>query len=267
MRKKYYDIHVHLLDTRELKEELNLSKEISEKLLRDRLNDICSNVSYANVMIMDSRMLDNDNVYSIIKTNLKAYADNLSFTAMVDLPYDKDKLKLIERADEAGIKGIKIHPYIQKIREDDYHILNKLVDSANDRGMKLFIDCYCNTYNPYNGIKIAYDISSRSDIDIILCHMGGTRICDAIDLARSRENIFLETSFTMSRWKNSSKEVDIGLALNLFHDKKIVYGSDSPYVAMHKSLSDVEYYFEKYNIDAEARDDIRFGNAYRLMMG
>ena len=70
---------------------------------------------------------------------------------------------------------------------------------------------------------------------IILLHSGGSRCLEAMLLADATKNVFLETSFTLPYYLNSSIERDLAFAYKKLGANKILYGSDFPYISLKES--------------------------------
>lgn len=143
-----------------------------------------------------------------------------------------------------GYKGIKIHPRLCQIEWIDEII----IDVINEAGSIGLIVLFCTVYGvPLNPLKrpvydVLYEICIKTNgAKIILLHGGYTEILQTSEIVRPFENILIDLSYTLVRFKNSSIINDIAYLFTNF-DRRICVGSDFP---EHNHNDLMEAIFEK----------------------
>ena len=162
---------------------------------------------------------------------------------------DSQVIDRIHDMKEAGINGIKFHSYIQLIEDKDIVRCLKVAKLASNLNLSIFIDASYGSTKMYkfDNLKLAAAIiENLNDVPIVILHSGGSRVIEALHLAQSSNNVFLETSFTLPYYKGSSIQDDIAFAYKKLGPNKIIYGSDFPYVTFEDSLYETECFFKKY---------------------
>ncbi len=67
----------------------------------------------------------------------------------------------------------------------------------------------------------------RPNLTIVLCHAGSYRPLDALAVAQSHANVYLDMSHVLEYFRGSSVEQDLFFILKRL-DRKVIYGSDFP---------------------------------------
>ena len=126
---------------------------------------------------------------------------------------------------QLGLKGLKLHPRSQLFNPADEQTLPILETCVRLHVPVLFHSGYA--YNPIPPM-IAQVAQTFPELSIIMGHMGCSEVCtptgvgEAIEVARSNENVFLETSRVMLA-------PCIGKAVRVIGDRRVLFGSDTPY--------------------------------------
>ena len=169
----------------------------------------------------------------------------------------------MKEAKEYGVDAIKFHCYQQDIKND---VMNKYLEVAINASlleMPIYIDCSYGSLKLYenDNLRLATIIASNvSNVPIILLHSGGSRILEAMLIAEAAQNVYLDMSFTITYYKDSSVEQDMAFAYKKIGYKRIIYGSDRPYVGEEDSKSETLKFLDKYNYKESEIDDIMFTN-------
>jgi len=248
---KIIDSHVHLYPEPDINKEFNISQEPVNTLLFELSQKLkINNIDLAVVYLLDKRILT-FNKYKI------KIPKNLIISTIVGIQ-DYTDIVDIRRADKKGIKIIKILPYEQKILRSSYNRVLDLAEFAEEKNMVLTI---CSTYGSKllyetNGIELATLIKKKYDIPIILAHGGGPKILDAMSVMLEYDDIFLDLSFSLKFWWDSSIIKDYAFALKKLGSKRCFYGSDYPYVKFDESLYYFNKFIKKYNFSDEAIENI-----------
>lgn len=266
---KIYDFNVHfpcilgtnkkmLLDIKMTVQDLDLCYDQNR-------TKFTSYISSANFMIFNQKIcLDNSlkQFFHKVKTELP----NSLFTILVDFRID-NIYEYLEKAIDQGITGIKFHSYYQKISETDFSSIAQICQFAENRNLMIFIDTSYGTSKmyDYDNMKLACFISDFiTKVPIILLHSGSARVIEAMLLADEKKNIFLDTSFSLLYYLGASLEQDFAYAYKKIGSNRILYGSDTPYIDFHESITKSVDFFEKHHFTSEEIENIFFKTAHTL---
>ncbi|GMW03438.1 MAG: hypothetical protein AMXMBFR84_45720 [Candidatus Hydrogenedentota bacterium] len=139
--------------------------------------------------------------------------------------------------------GLKLHPRWQKITKDHWPTVFELVRQAAKRGRPTIIDCFAYGKGALRDDSlelIEATAEAVPEAKLIIAHMGGTRILDALILARTSYTIYLDLSLILSVYRGSHLEQDIFYAIRRIGADRCLYGSDFPEVGMSTSLTDMK---------------------------
>jgi predicted TIM-barrel fold metal-dependent hydrolase len=218
-----------------------------------------------NIMLFNPTLFKKnhkDDFFSYVKDSV----NSCFFTTLIDFR-DKHCLKHLEIAYSLGVRGLKFHSYVQNISHDEICSILTLCKKAEELKMFIAIDTSYGTLNMYSNdnLKLATLIANKiTKTPIILLHSGGLRVLEAMLLAEAQNNIYLETSFSLFYYKNSSIEKDFAFAYNKIGTNRVLYGSDSPYIDLEKSINFTLRYLQKYNFSTDKIENIFFNTAKNI---
>jgi uncharacterized protein len=139
-----------------------------------------------------------------------------------------------------NLVGCKFHPRFQN--EDIWGLHKKgVLRELENNNIPISICCWPQVNNSNIHIE---DISpliidklakAYPKLLIIIMHMGGHNLWDAVFVARSNENVYLECSYFLNFFKNTSLENDFWSIVNKI-DEKVIYGSDFPEINFSTQL-------------------------------
>lgn len=270
---KIFDFNIHLpkkIDIDNTKETILDEQSSSfEDLKKSFENYVMPNKEFlygSNIMIFNENLFKKDfskTFFQYIYKNFK----NTFFTTLVDFR-DKHYLDYLEFAHSKGVKGLKFHSYVQNISNNDIDNIIKLCKKAEQLHMFIAIDTSYGTLDLYtnDNLKLAAHIANNiKKTPIVLLHSGGARVFEAMLIASAQNNIFLETSFSIEYYKQSSIEKDFAFAYKKLSSKKIIYGSDAPYIDLRYSIDSTLEYLQKNNFSAQNIEDIMGLNAINIL--
>jgi predicted TIM-barrel fold metal-dependent hydrolase len=91
----------------------------------------------------------------------------------------------------------------------------------------------------------------RPNLTIVLCHAGSYRPLDALAVAQSHANVYLDMSHVLEYFRGSSAEQDFIFMIKRL-DRKVIYGSDFPEYSIQKYLERAKALFDNpYNNNKE----------------
>ena len=128
----------------------------------------------------------------------------------------------------------------QKISEQYFDKAREVSIVASKLNMPILIDTSYGSVNmyQYDNLKLAAHILRHvKNVPVVLLHSGGARAMEAMLLAESCSNVFLDTSFSVFYYEGSSIESDLAFAYKRIGLERVLYGSDFPYVSLEDSVA------------------------------
>jgi hypothetical protein len=165
--------------------------------------------------------------------------NRLACMASVDLRRGDQALEDVEELAASGaFCGLKLHPRRQGVTRDDWPLLARLTGVAAGHDLATLVDSF-----PYGkgGIHddtlelVEYLAEETPEARLVIAHMGGIRILEALILARTSYRIYLDLSLILSVYQGSHIEPDIFYAIRRIGADRCVYGSDFPDVGLRDS--------------------------------
>ncbi len=171
-------------------------------------------------------------------------------------------------ADRYPVCGLKLHPRRQGFSGKDFPAVKALVASAAGRGLPTLIDCF-----PYGAGALKDDslelIAALAEAlpkaSLIIAHMGGIRILEALIVARTSYTIYLDLSLVYSVYRGSHIEDDIFYAIRRIGPDRCLYGSDYPDVGLSDSYQAMREALDTRGFTAEDQEWI-FGKTAETVL-
>ena len=166
-------------------------------------------------------------------------------------------VKEAERAASIGLKGIKIHPDIQRVNIDDVRLM--ALYEAIEGKMPL----YLHMGDPreefrFSSTERLVKIKKRfPNLEVVAAHLGGYTAWDKIGLLTDFDKIWFDASSSL--WVIDSK-----YAKNIITElgtKRVMFGTDYPVAYANEELER----FMQVELDEETRADILYNNAARFL--
>jgi len=195
------------------------------------------------------------------------FGDRAVFTQLVDFRRAPAPQKLAS-ARQWGLRGIKFHPYVQKISENDWPAALRWAEAAQRSNLFICIDASYGTAGmyEYDNLRFAAWLATRITMaPIIVLHSGGLRALEAWLLAASCPNVWLETSFSLTTYEGTRVEHDLYTAYHKLGGARVLYASDHPYVTMRDSLATFRRFVRNHRFTLAERDQMLFGSADQLL--
>lgn len=228
-------------------------------------SEFVQNMDAANIMLFNQTLFGTDSDNTFFRT-LQADLPGSTFTALIDFRHS-DIFGMIETAYSVGVHAIKFHSYVQHIDEKSFAQALKAAEYAAQKGLFICIDTSYGTSKMYgyDNLKLACLIADNiTSVPIVLLHSGGSRVLEAFLLADEKKNIFLETSFSLQFYADSSIDKDFAFAYRKVGPGRVLYGSDSPYVSLKESIGFTIDYLQKFHFSSQDIEDIMFNNAQKM---
>ncbi len=94
-------------------------------------------------------------------------------------------------------------------------------------------------------------------------HGTGAWIFKTAEMVRDLGNVYIDLSFTLSKYKNSSVGMDIKWLCNNF-DRRLIWGSDFPEFGIKEALND--FYEISQNISSKKTENILGKNLLEILI-
>ena len=170
----------------------------------------------------------------------------------------QDTLKVLEEGVKLGLKGIKIHPLIEKCSANDKENVYPLMEAAQH--YKLPVLFHCGLGEDASPKRIAEVAKDFPKLSVILGHSGvieGVR--DAIDAAKKHENLSMDSSAV--GWLPFFCETISWAGVD-----RVMYGSDHPFNPMEWEVAKIVKHAQKHlKLQIEDLRKIMGGNLKRLL--
>jgi predicted TIM-barrel fold metal-dependent hydrolase len=195
------------------------------------------------------------------------YPDRLIAIGSVD-PADPAAAAAIDRQVTArGVRGIKLHPRLQKIQFADLPRLQPLAARCGELGVPLIVCSFLGGPDLFRGrtIELCHELaSSAPDTAIVMAHAGGYRPLDALMVLKANANVHVDLSFSPQYFAGSSVAQDLEYLVRRADPARVLFGSDYPEAPIDASLRWLTGVFERAALTQAHRSAILHDNAARL---
>ena len=220
---------------------------------------------------MDECGVDKSVVLNIV-TKETQHEHVLSFAKEIDserlisfgsvMPGSEYALEYVWKVSDEGLRGIKLHPPLQRIDFDDKRLfpvydlaraLNLVVvfhagwDATYRDEMRASVEMTLNVVKNFPGLKL------------VAAHMGGLRLArDVFDRLAGKHNLYFDTAYTADLWLDKGMFRDI---IRRHGAERVLFGSDYPW---HLPSAEIGL-IKSLGIGEEEKKMILGENAARLL--
>lgn len=167
-------------------------------------------------------------------------------------------------------KFVKIHPRILKIglnNKDFYIKLFKKIKQTKLNVMWCTFDGWVKKANETNQLELLSKlINLLPNNKIILMHGGGPNLLKYYEKFRFLQNVFIDLSYTLIQYKDTSLEKDIIFLMKKF-DERLTVGCDYPTFNLSKYLIILKRIIIKSKINKNKIDNILHNNLKKMING
>jgi uncharacterized protein len=143
---------------------------------------------------------------------------------------------------ELQVRGLKLHPRRQRIDMNLLPVLQELTSCAARYDLPVLIDSfpYGKTVTTDSTLELIAALGERvPEAKIIIAHMGGLRVLEALNVARTNYTMFFDISLIYSVYRGSHIEQDIFYAIRRLGADRCLYGSDYPDAGLTQAYEDM----------------------------
>ena len=135
-----------------------------------------------------------------------------------DLKRDMDELEAL------GLKGVKIHPDIQRFESDSPNAM-RIFEACEERGLPILVHTGDYRYDFSNPNRIIPVLKAFPKLKFIGAHFGGWRIWkEAAQVLCEYPNIMVDTSSSLY-WQTPEKAMEL---IRLYGTERVMFGTDHP---------------------------------------
>lgn len=157
----------------------------------------------------------------------------------------------LDRALELGLRGVKFHPDFQKFDIDDEKAI-PMYRAIAKRNLPVLFHTGDNRYDYSNPSRVVNLISKVPDLIAICAHFGGYRKWDVVLNMPLLENIYFDTSSTLTFLPLERANQ----LIERFGHEKFFFGTDFPMWSPEKELKR----FMTLNLTDSQREDVLYNN-------
>ncbi len=162
----------------------------------------------------------------------------------------------IEHLIELGLKGVKLHPDIQRFKIDDYRCL-KIYEKCEEKSLPILMHTGDDRYDFSNTNRLIPILDIYTGLTVIGAHFGGYSLWEkATEVLAGRPNIFVDCSSSLPFLK---KETAVEL-IRKYGADRVLFGSDYPLWSPAKELES----FMSLDLTDTERELILHKNAEKL---
>ena len=251
------DAHVHITPDGKW---FNTNHDASVESLISELDE--ASIDKAILLPIEG-FIENDFIVEVCQK----YPDRLiGFVSVNPLQGQKAIQKLEHYITKFGLKGLKLHPSLQKFQP-----LHRNVIGLLEKTVELDIPVIFDTFPSSSFLlledilPLVYDKLAKvvPEAKITLAHSGGYRLFDAMAVAKSNPNIYLEISYSILYYQGSSIINDFEFVIKKVGAHRVIYGSDYPEMRIAPSYNQASKILA--NFSREEKDLIFGGTISNLL--
>jgi predicted TIM-barrel fold metal-dependent hydrolase len=268
---KIFDFNIHLPNIKHTDVNVVIHQDMNLKvddifMAMELHNPFIKKSEGANFLLFNTDLFNLDTV-NRFENSTQLDLKNNTLTALINFRR-KDLYQYLEYVKAAGVKFLMVNSYLQKISETDFIDVYKVFKFAEENKMGICIDGSYGTSKmyQYDNLKLACYIADLiTNTPIVIIHSGGLRIMESMLLAADKKNVWLDTSFSLPFYINSSLEQDYAFCYKKLDAKRIVYGSDYPYENSEEAVKIHLDFFHKYKFSSTDIEGVFYNNSKQLI--
>jgi len=195
-------------------------------------------------------------VYRINDFIAQAVSENSEFIGFAALHQDMpDVEREVDRVEKLGLRGVKLHPDIQRFQVDDRR-LDKLYASLEGR-LPLLVHTGDYRYDFSGPARIAAVLDRFPKLDVICAHFGGYTEWDIAAHYLAGRRLWVDTSSSLAFLSPERARC----LIDAFGSDRVLFGTDYPMWDAPEELARLD----KLNLPEEVREKILYKNICALL--
>ncbi len=178
------------------------------------------------------------------------------FTGLGTLHPDSENIAAdIDEIVALGLKGVKLHPDIQRVAIDDAR-MNKIYELCEGR-LPILMHTGDSRFDYSNPNRMEPILKAYKDLTVIGAHFGGWSVWDEAEKRLSKyENFYVDSSSSLYAMTSERAEE----LIRSYGTKRVLFGTDYP---MWEIKTDIER-FMSISLTEEERADILYNNTAKM---
>lgn len=175
------------------------------------------------------------------------YPDRLMGFASVD-PLRRDAADILVECIENGLKGLKLHPKLQKFHLSDLNA-QRVIQKAADLKIPVVIDAWVTPEDSvYQDLidSIADTARRIPHAHIVLTHLGGHKYNEILPVSKANRNIYFDLSFIMTHVDHETLYNHLGPLIREIGADHLIYGSDYPEIDITNYYLSAQEFFDDF---------------------
>ena len=253
---KVFDFNIHFPEysLEEVDKIVDSERDVSPQELSNRIEKSDYEVDGSNIMIFNTDFEDHQKIRSVCSTKYNHHM----ITQLVN-PDDYEK-----NINSLDIDAIKFHPYQQDLTIKDY---GKILHICNTTDKVIALDTSYGSSKMYknNPMELACLVADEvKDKPIVLLHSGGLKCMEAMLLAESQDNIWLETSLSYNYYRGSRVAEDLKYVYKKVGADRILFASDSPFFDLDQQIREMNQMMSEIGFSKSDKEKVFYNNAMSL---
>lgn len=237
------------------KNNLKFISKISEKLSSSKIN-------FALAMYDYEKSLKNRKIFH---DNCKKFKNLIPVAFLRDVNNVKKEINNILKL---KYKFVKIHPRMLKRNLNDEKFYTKVFKELNKTNLTILwctFDGWENKASDINQLEfISKLINLTKKNKIILMHGGGPNIIKYYEKFRFIKRVYLDLSYTLHHYYESSVEKDIIFLMKRF-DQRLLVGTDFPTISLEKHSKILNKIIKKSKLNYLKKKNILYKNLEKII--
>ncbi len=204
---------------------------------------------------------------SVVREAVLAYPDRFVAVGSVDPLADGALSALEMQVTTLGVRGIKLHPRLQRIEWTDLSRLQPVAIRCGELGVPLIVCTFPGGPELFTGraVELCHALAAAAPAtSIVMAHAGGHKPLDALLVLKARPNTFVDLSFSPLYFEGSSAAQDFEYLVRRADPSRVLFGSDFPAASIDDSLAWLHRVFDRVGTTAADQAAILHDNASRL---
>jgi predicted TIM-barrel fold metal-dependent hydrolase len=221
-----------------------------------------------SILVPFEGFIDDDFINEVCEKYPDNFITASSFNpAKYDTVEDAQAAFIEKYQDKKHVQIIKFHNRLHKYDIEDERLIAVLETNNQLQNPKIIFLCGFffskdSTVNTAPPIFIQKLSKKLHNTILVVMHCGGSWCLSIAEAIRDCPNVYMDLSYTISTYKESSIWLDLKYLVSNF-DKRLIWGSDFPEINVSQSLKDFEELTK--NISQEKRNNMLFNNINNLL--
>lgn len=262
-----FNIHLPYLQHKDVNKVIEQDMSLTSEGLLEGFNHHSSHIQKAkgaNFLLFNTNLLEED--ISNFQQEVSHFFGFATYTFLIDFRR-RDIATYLEKIKTVGGNAIMVNSYLQRIAPTEFDDVIRMCKLAEGLGLVVCVDGSYGTSKmyTYDNLQLACRVSDFiHKTPIVIVHAGGLRVMEALLLALEKQNVWLDTSFSLPYYMGATIEQDFAFMMEKLNYERIVFGTDHPYLNFSEAYLAHQQFFQKHAISIEHQEKVFYKNALAL---